>query len=152
MFRILPTFALIGSFLRVASLATAATDEERNPAQPVNAVIEWNRTLLAIVRTPGAQPATIHSTRSFAILHAAIYDAVNNIEPRFSPYLVHLPDVPRSASKIAAADQAAHDVLVFLYPALQASLDTELEQDLALPLGRQLPANCSLRAVLMERM
>src|SRR5690349_21483315 len=49
---------------------------------PVNAVIEWNRTLLAIVRTPGSQPATIHSTRNFAILHAAIYDAVNNTEAR----------------------------------------------------------------------
>ena len=132
MFRILAPFALISAFLQIASLATAPTDEERNPAQPVNAVIEWNRTLLAIVRTPGAQPATIHSTRSFAILHAAIYDAVNNIEPRFSPYLVHLPDVPRSASKIAAADEAAHDVLVFLYPAFQVSLDTELQQDLAL--------------------
>ena len=132
MFGIVTIFALICSFLQVASLANAATDEEQNSAQPVNAVIEWNRTLLAIVRTPGAQPATIHSTRNFAILHAAIYDAVNNIEPRFSPYLVRLPDVPRSASKIAAADEAAHDVLVFLYPAFQASLDTELEQDLAL--------------------
>src|SRR5437868_3085191 len=132
MFRILATFALISTFLQVAPLANAATDEEQNPAQPVNAVIEWNRTLLTIVRTPGAQPATIHSTRNFAILHAAIYDAVNNIEPRFSPFLVHLPDVPRSASKIAAADEAAHDVLVFLYPAFQVSLDTELQQDLAL--------------------
>src|SRR6266480_1535165 len=132
MFRILPTFALISAFLQIASLATAPTDEERNPAQPVNAVIEWNRTLLAIVRTPGAQPATVHSTRNFAIVHAAIYDAVNNIEPKFSPYLVRLSDVPRSASKIAAADEAAHNVLVFLYPAFQASLDTELEQDFAL--------------------
>ena len=86
--------------------------------------------LFGIVRTPGAQPATVHSTRNFAILHAAIYDAVNNIEPKFSPYVVRLPDVPRSASKIAAADKAAHDVLVSLYPAFQASLDTELEQDL----------------------
>src|SRR5213082_3230472 len=132
MFRIITNFALICSFLRVASLANAATDEERNPAQPVNAVIEWNRTLLVIVRTPGGQPATVHSTRNFAILHAAIYDAVNNIEPKFSPYLVRLPDVPRSASKIAAADKAPHDVLVSLYPAFQASLDTELEQDRAL--------------------
>src|ERR1700730_13631781 len=95
-------------------------------------VIQWNKTLLAIVRTPGAQPATVHSTRNFAILHAAIYDAVNIIEPKFSPYFVRLPEVPRSASKIAAADKAARDVLVSLYPAFQASLDTELEQDLAL--------------------
>ena len=131
MSRILATLALICAFLQIAPLANAATDEAQHSAQPVNAVIEWNRTLLAIVRTPGAQPVTIHSTRNFAILHAAIYDAVNNIEPRFSAYLVRLSDVPRSASKIAAADQAAHDVLVSLYPAFQTSLDTELQQDLA---------------------
>ena len=132
MFRIVTIFALICSFLQVAPLANAATNEQQNPAQPVNAVIEWNRTLLTIIRTPGAQPASIHSTRNFAILHAAVYDAVNNIHPKFSPYLVRLPDVPRSASEIAAADEAAHDVLVFLYPAFQVSLDTELQQDLAL--------------------
>jgi membrane-associated phospholipid phosphatase len=134
--RTLATLALICAFLQVAPLANAATDEQQNSAPPVNAVVEWNRTLLAIVRTPGAQPATIHSTRNFAILHAAIYDAVNNIKPKFNPYLVRLPDVPRSASKIAAADEAAHDVLVSLYPAFQASLDTELQQDFA-----QLPDN-----------
>src|SRR6476620_4145948 len=136
MFKIVTIYVLICSCLQFASLANAATDEQQNSAQPVNAVIEWNRTLLAIVRTPGAQPATIHSTRNFAILHAAVYDAINNIEPRFTPYLVRLPDVPRSASKIAAADQAAHDVLVSLYPAFQASLDTKLQQDFA-----QLPDN-----------
>src|SRR5437588_9108662 len=128
MFRILPTFALISAFLQVASLATAPTDEEWDPAQPVNAVIEWNRTLLLIVRTPGAQPATIHSTRNFAILHAAIYDAIANIEPHFSPYLVSLPNVNRNASTAAAADAAAHDVLVSLYPTFRTSLDTELQQ------------------------
>src|SRR6266480_1291674 len=132
MFRIFAMFPLVCAFLQLAPIANAARDEEQNSAPPVNAVIEWNRTLLAIVRTPGAQSATIHSTRNFAILHASIYDAVNNIEPKFSPYLVRLPDVPKSASKIAAADEAAHDVLVFLYPAFQASLDTELEQDFAL--------------------
>src|SRR5258708_27573292 len=131
MFRILATFALICAFLQVAPLANAATDEEQNSDRPVNVVIEWNRTLLAIVRTPGAQPATVHSTRNFAILHAAIYDAVNNIEPKFSPYLVHLSNVPSTASKMAAADEAAHDVLVSLYPKFQASLDTQLQQDLA---------------------
>lgn len=136
MFRTSAMLALNCALLTFSPLANAAADGEQNPAQPVNAVIEWNRTLLAIVRTPGAQPATIHSTRNFAILHAAIFDAVNNIEPEFRPYLVRLPDIPRSASKIAAADQAAHDVLVSLYPSFQPSLDTELQQDLA-----QLSAN-----------
>src|ERR1700730_7343862 len=131
MSRILATLALIWTFLQVAVPANAATDKAQNSAQPVNAVIEWNRTLLTIVRTPLAQPATIHSTRNFAILHAAIFDAVNNIDPKFSPYVVRLPNVSRSASQIAAADQAAHDVLLSLCPTVQASLDTELQQDLA---------------------
>ena len=136
MLRIFATFILIVTFLQLAPLANTAPDEHENSVQPVNAVIEWNRTLLTIIRTPGAQPASIHSTRNFAILHAAVYDAVNNIHPKFIPYLVRLPDVPRSASEIAAADEAAHDVLVFLYPAFQVSLDTELQQDLA-----QIPDN-----------
>src|SRR6476646_5652976 len=131
MFRIVTIFVLIGSCLQFDSLANAATDEQQNSAQPVNAVIEWNRTLLAIVRTPGAQPATIHSTRSFAVLHAAIYDAVNNIVGQFTPYLVRLADVSPLTSQPAAADQAAHDVLVSLYPAFQTTLDAELAQDLA---------------------
>src|SRR5438270_3318782 len=102
MSRSLLILTLICACLQVAVHAQTATAQIPTPAQPVNAVIEWNRTLLAIVRTPGAQPASIHSTRNFAILHAAIYDAVNNINPHFSPYLVSLPNVPGSASKIAA--------------------------------------------------
>jgi PAP2 superfamily len=106
-------------------------------AAPVNPVIEWNRTLLVIVRTPGAQPPTIHSTRNFAMLHAAIFDAVNNIDRDFEPYAVRHPHVSRTASAEAAADQAAHDVLVALYPAFTTALDSELQQDLAqIPYGR----------------
>src|SRR6478609_3594535 len=79
---------------------------------------------------PGAQPATIHSTRSFAMMHAAIFDAVNAIDRTYAPYAVRLPHVSRNASVQAAADQAAHDVLVSLYPAFSAALDSELDQDL----------------------
>jgi hypothetical protein len=62
-------------------------------------------------RTPGAQPATVHPTRSFAIMHAAIYDAVNGIDGTHKPYLVRL-----SASHFASqeASAAAHEVLVKL--------------------------------------
>jgi membrane-associated phospholipid phosphatase len=100
-------------------------------AQPNNPVVGWNRILLTIVRTPGAQPATIHSTRSFAIMHAAIYDAVNSIQSTNRPYLVQLPGISPSASKDAAAVAAAHEVLVNLYPKFQAMLDAQLQQWLA---------------------
>jgi PAP2 superfamily protein len=100
-------------------------------APSINPVVRWNRILLRIVRTPGAQPKTIHPTRSFAIMHAAVYDAVNAIDRTHMPYLVDLSDVSPSASQDAAAASAAHDVLVALYPALGAQLDTALQQSLA---------------------
>src|SRR5258707_12029601 len=100
-------------------------------ARPVNPVVQWNRTLLVIVRTPKAQPATIRPTRSFAIMHAAIYDAVNAIDRTHKPYLVRLTGVSRFASQDAAADAAAHAVLVTLYPNFQTTLDTQLQHLLA---------------------
>jgi hypothetical protein len=103
----------------------------RSSAQAVNPVVQWNRNLLLIVRTPGVQPATVHPTRSFAIMHAAIYDAVNSIDRTHRPYLVHLSDASRDASQEAAAAAAAHRVLVGLYPTLKSTLDTELQQSLA---------------------
>src|SRR5881296_3489869 len=114
-----------------ASFANGHQSPDDSSAQPVNQVLQWNRTLLVIVRTPGAQPATIHPTRSFAIMHAAIYDAVNAIERTHTPYAVDLSGVSRRASPEAAAAAAAHGVLVALYPKLQAMLDTQLEESLA---------------------
>src|SRR5438128_4706436 len=93
-------------------------------------VIQWNKTLLSIVRTTGAQPATIHPTRSFAIMHAAIYDAVNAIDGTHKPYLVRL-SASHFASQEAAAAAAAHEVLVKLYPNFQATLDDQLQHALA---------------------
>ena len=102
-----------------------------------NAVIEWNRTLLTIVRTKTPQPlqpATIHATRAFAMLHLGIFDAVVAVDGG-KPYLPeHI--LTRPASAPAAADQAAHDVLSALYPSQQASLDNQLNADLArIPAG-----------------
>src|SRR5260370_35189814 len=93
--------------------------------KPVGQVVQWNQTLLVIVRTPGAQPATTHPTRSFAIMHAAIYDAVNAIEGTHKPYLVRL-GASHLASQEAAADTAAPGVLVKLHPSFPATLDAQL--------------------------
>jgi len=111
--------------LAAASLAPAMAQA----TNPVSQVVQWNRTLLVIVRTPGAQPATVHPTRSFAIMHAAIYDAVNAIDGTHKPYLVRL-SASHFASQEAAAAAAAHEVLVKLYPNFQATLDAQLEQAL----------------------
>ncbi len=104
-------FLCAGCWSPVTGFASApATNPVTNNDGPssasssVNPVIEWNRTLLVIVRTPGAQPPTIHSTRSFAMLHAAIFDAVNNIERDFEPYAVrHQTDGIEEGQDVAAA-------------------------------------------------
>src|SRR5580704_13149479 len=104
---------------------------EDTSVQAQSPVIQWNRTLLIIVRTSGAQPSTVHPTRNFAIMHAAIYDAVNAIDRTHKPYLFHLTGVSPNTSQEAAAAQAAHEVLVNLYPQFQSTLDTQLQQSLA---------------------
>src|SRR6266478_6569419 len=111
------------ALLAAANLAPAMAETTK----PVSQVVQWNRTLLSIVRTAGAQPATIHPTRSFAITHAAIYDAVNAIDGTHRPYLIRLV-ASRSASQEAAAAAAAHEVLVKLYPTFQAPLDAQLQR------------------------
>ncbi len=98
------------------SLRDASQVSPDSATKAVNQVVSWNATVLAIVRTSGAQPATVHPTRSFAIMHAAVYDAVNAIDRTHEPYLVRLRGVSRSASQDAAASSAAHEVLVALYP------------------------------------
>ena len=112
---------LLYSASSFADSAMGSTDE----------VIQWNKTLLTIVRTPGVQPATVHPTRSFAIMHAAIYDAVNAIDASHKPYLVHVEHVSPHGSQEAAAAAAAHETLIELYPAFQTSLDQQYEQSLA---------------------
>ncbi|SEF20058.1 PAP2 superfamily protein [Amycolatopsis pretoriensis] len=104
-----------------AVLATTGLPSPAAAAPPVRRggadfVLAWNRELLATVRTPGLQPATVHATRSFALLHAAMHDAVVATTGTGRPYLFTV-DVPRSADPEAAAAQAGHDVLAALYPA-----------------------------------
>lgn len=113
------------------TLSTAgATVAHAEPAARPNVVVEWNHTLLTLVQTPGAVPATVHPTRAFAIMSAAVLDAVDSIDRGQPRHLVHLGLV-RRASQRAAAAQASHDVLVALFPAFGTSLDAQLGADLA---------------------
>ena len=95
-------------------------------------VVDWNKELVRIAATPGAQPTTVHLTRSFAILHAAIYDAVVSITHTNPPYLFSL-DAPSGARPDAAAAQAGHDTLAALYssPSIKGALDQQLAGELA---------------------
>jgi hypothetical protein len=68
MSKTLVTLALMCASLHAqvtrASIAASAEPSVQSSAPAVNPVIEWNRTLLVIVRTSGAQPATIRRAAS----------------------------------------------------------------------------------------
>ena len=49
----------------------------------VHAVIHWNRIATEIFPL---EPGPIIDSRAFAMLHAAVHDAVNGIERRYAPY------------------------------------------------------------------
>jgi len=70
------------------------------------------------------------SSRAMAIVHIAIFDAVNAIAGGFRSY-TGLPPARDSTSVRAAVAQAAHDTLVALFPSQRASFDEHLDGDLA---------------------
>ena len=123
---VLATAGLLGAWVTLPATATARTAAEPThvAAQTADPVIEWNKFLLGIQATAGDQPATVHPTYELAIMHTAIYDAVVAIDHSAMPYLTTV-HAPRDASRAAAADTAARDTLIKLYPSLQGSIDQE---------------------------
>jgi hypothetical protein len=79
--------------------------------------------MLEATLTAPATPAPV-STRSTAIVQAAVFDAVNGIDPQYTPIFVRRSG-PRHASKRAAAVQAAYATLIHLYPTQSDTLDEQ---------------------------
>lgn len=93
-------------------------------------ILDWNSTLLNAIQTSG-RFAPI-AGRDLAIVHAAMYDAVNAIDQSYSPYLVTVePSLAEGASPEAAAAAAAHTTLSNLFPEdQQAQFDLQLSRSL----------------------
>jgi hypothetical protein len=90
--------------------------------------MDWNSKADAI----GIEKQLVNSAnaRGQAMLHVAVFEAVNAIEKRYTPYKLTLT-ADRGTSREAAAASAAHDVLVALYPDQKADLDASLEKSLS---------------------
>jgi len=91
-------------------------------------VIEWNRQMLGSIRTDTSAPTL--ASRNLAILHAAIYDAVNSIERTHQPYRF-LIEPGQDSSTEAAVVGAGYSVMVTLYPQFRARFDEAYQQFLA---------------------
>ena len=77
-----------------------------------NEVTDWNEMLFRASAVASASP--LNMTRNSALVEAAVFDAVNGIEKRYTPIHVD-PAGPAHASRRAAAVQAAYVILVKLY-------------------------------------
>src|SRR5215216_2200712 len=91
-------------------------------------VTDWNAITLTTSTAAGNGPQ--QQARAASIVHAAVFDAVNAIERRYSVYAVS-PPVTLPASPEAAAAAAAHGALVRLFPAAKPSLDNQYAATLA---------------------
>jgi len=133
---VIKRFALFGAAVALAvslamtAIAGARPSKRRHGPVPARAasnqpdqVIQWNQELQKVLVAPGAQPSSIHPTRTMAITQIAVYDAVNGIVGGGSPYLVDLHG-PRSASAEAAAAAAARTALDALLPSQQSAIDS----------------------------
>src|SRR5262245_59899209 len=90
---------------------------------------DWNGVTANALETGRAGTGLAHS-RVYAMVHGAMFDAVNAIDRRYHHYAADLK-APSGASPDAAAAVAAHAVLMDLYPQQQATLDAALAASLA---------------------
>ena len=119
---------VISAFLTCAVVlsANAQNIKERTTAPSDDVILQWNRVLGQTLQIPNAQPPTVNPMRSFAMMHLAMFDAVNSIDRSYTPYLTEVPGAAFNSSIKAAAAQAAYDILVSLYPNQQPIFAGEL--------------------------
>lgn len=142
--RIAVTIALLGCMTTCAlppqavgepvDESLAARQEETalaqmRPIPPSNAVIvAWNQKAYDIAFAED-QFLTFKGQRAHAMMHIAMHDALNAVVPAYRQY-AHVRRDP-SAHPIAAAAQAARDVLLSQYPNQRTILDAELFNSLS---------------------
>lgn len=121
------------SALRIDSVSPAEVLECRQYLS-IDAVLQWNLVLLDAIRTDHTAPPV--ASRDLAIMHTAIFDAVNSIDRQYTPYATTVVVQPR-ASKEAAVVAAAYETLIALFPLQKATFDAKYAAALtAIPDGR----------------
>lgn len=96
----------------------------------IDVILDWNEIAYNAATTAGYfGPLLFHHDRGYTMLHIAQHDALNAITKRYEQYTYTGSD--RFAHPIAAAAQAARDVLVNVYPAQAPTFDAALATWLA---------------------
>jgi hypothetical protein len=114
----------VGLLAFIACVAALAAPE---PAR-ADVVTEWNLNTLQVTAGQGGRlVAVLH----LAMVHGAVYDAVNAIDGGHEGYLITSRLAMPSDSKEAAAAAAAYRVLLWIVPAQQPVLDAQYAASLA---------------------
>src|SRR6186713_1495522 len=110
------------------ALLVSSPVEPAQKSAPVNQVLEWNQIFVdTLIATNTANSS---SQRLGAIVHAAIFDAFNGIDPRYTPIFVQ-GQAPAGTSPDSAIIAAAYTALVGLFPSRQSALDASYTASLA---------------------
>jgi hypothetical protein len=97
-------------------------------------VTDWNQTAIAVMRDAGV--AGNPWSRTLAMVHVAMADAINTVQGRYTRCIANGPAVP-AASAEAAASAAARHILVQLYPNQKAQIEEAYAASLkTIPDGR----------------
>src|SRR5262245_62152956 len=115
--------AIMGIWLAVGATAPASA----------NVITDWDeKAIAAVVPLAGTVPpySPYAAYRMMAMVHAAMFDAVNSIERRYRPYLIQVP-ADATTSKEAAAATAAATVLATIDPKTAADMKVALADYLA---------------------
>ena len=99
------------------------------PGANADTIPDWNLVTANALQTAKAGTGLDHS-RVYAMVHGAMFDAVNAIDRRYQSYAADLK-AAAGASPDAAAAVAAHTVLVDLYPLQKDTFDAALAASLA---------------------
>jgi hypothetical protein len=113
----------------VSALAIPAARSTGEAAPSGDVVRTWNSHALHAVRTTNSSDA--QAARLYAMVNAAMFDAVNALEPAAQrrEAAIVAPAPGSSGDPVAAAASAAHDILVAFHPAGASTYDTQLASD-----------------------
>lgn len=129
-----PKYLLLAVILALFQLFSSGCSSDSNndssPPPAATIVTEWNVLALQVL-AEGAVPNQ-YGSRAMAMVHTAMFDAINAVGQRYEPYHLDLgPLVTANTSKAAAGAAAAHRILSTLYPAKATTFDDLLETQLA---------------------
>jgi hypothetical protein len=83
-------------------------------------VTDWNQTAIEVMK--GANAVGNPWTRSLAMVHVAMADAIDAVQGRYTRSIATVPSVPSAAAEVAAAAAARH-ILMQLYPNQKAQIE-----------------------------